>query len=115
MLILKIMFNPDNEVLQDIGTSYIQTSNQIFIAEVYKYRCPIRLASYLDLALAENEDVKELTKVPESHDIFISREEESLAINREYIQKGIWVDEYLEITNYLDKYGRGEFYKKRVN
>ena len=100
------MFNPDNNVLQDIGTSYIQTSNQVFIEEVHKYRCPIRLASYLDVALYENKNVTELTKVPESHDIFISLVEESLAINREYIQNGISVDEYLEATNHLDKYGR---------
>ena len=102
------MFNEDNEVLGDIGTSYIETSNQIFILEVRKYRCPIRLASYLDLALAENENVRELIEVPDSHDVFISLVEESLAINEEYIQKGICVDEYLEITNHLDKYGRGE-------
>ncbi|PHR58991.1 MAG: hypothetical protein COA44_02250 [Arcobacter sp.] len=105
MLILKIMFNPDNEVLGDIGTSYIQTSNQVFIEEVHKYKCPIRLGRYIDSALAAYEDVTELTDVPEHHDIFISLVDESLSINRQYIQKGVCVDEYLEITDSLDQYG----------
>ena len=105
LTIIKIIFEPDNEILQDNGTIYIQTSNQVFIEEVHKYRCPIRLASYLDFALGENENVEELTKTPDNYDLFISLVEESLAINKEYIQKGIPVEEYLKITNHLDKYG----------
>lgn len=45
---IKIVMFPDNDVLSDLGTSFIETSDKSFIAELDTIKDPIVMGSFLD-------------------------------------------------------------------
>lgn len=96
------MLFKDNPVLQDLGTTYIKTSDSDLVEQIKKFKCPIRLSNFLDRSIKENIYTEEIYKTPEHYDLFIDLSDESERINKENFDSGIDIDSYLEKTAYLD-------------
>lgn len=94
------------EPVGDCATFYIDTENKYFIEEVQKYKCPFRLARFLDDAKEQFDDIKELIRLEPSHkiDLFIDLTHIAQEIIED-IDSSPFGDLYLEQTKHLDKYG----------
>ena len=55
-MIIKIKVCEDTKLGGDIGTYYIDTNDEIFIDEVQRFVCPVRLIKYI----SDDKDIKEL-------------------------------------------------------
>jgi hypothetical protein len=89
------MLFKDNPVLQDLGTTYIETSDCNLFEQIKKIKCPIRLSDFLDRAVKENPYTKEIYKTPDYYDFFIDLSDESERINKENFDTCIDIEGYL--------------------
>jgi hypothetical protein len=105
-MLIEIYLSKPVEPLGDCATFYIETENKYFIEEVKKYKCPFRLSKFLDEAIEQFDDIKELIRLEPGQKI-------DLFINLAHISERIikdpnlfaFSDKYLEQTKHLDKYG----------
>ncbi len=105
-MIIEVYLNEEVEPVGDSGTFYIDTSSNIFIEEINKYQCPIRLIDFLDEEFENNNEVTELIRLPENGkiDLFINLSNETQKIIDE-TDGFTEFDKYLENTSHLNKYG----------
>jgi len=104
-MIIKIIFEEDNPVFQDSGTSYIKTSDSKAFEEILKHKCPIRLSAFLDKMINTNVLVEEIYKTPQEYDFLIDLSKETNRINQEYFSHCVDFDDFLVKTKILNPYG----------
>ncbi len=105
-MIVEIYLSKPVEPVGDCARFYIETNDQEFIHELKKYVCPFRLSRFLDEAMEQFDDIKELIRLEPGQKI-------DLFINLAHISEKIikdpnlfaFSDKYLEQTKHLDKYG----------
>ncbi len=105
-MIVEIYLSKPVEPVGDCARFYIETDNKYFIDEVKKYVCPVRLSKFLDEAMEQFDDIKELIRLEPNQkaDLFIdlSHISEKLIKNPKLSP---FSDKYLEQTQHLDQYG----------
>lgn len=106
-MLIEIYLSKPVEPVGDCATFYIKTEDEFFIEEIKKYKCPVRLAKFIDEQLESDKNVvEELIKLEPGQKI-------DLFINLSHISEKIikdpnlspMTDKYLEQTQHLDKYG----------
>ncbi|WP_419769084.1 MAG: hypothetical protein ACNI3C_06920 [Candidatus Marinarcus sp.] len=105
-MLIELKLGKPVEPLGDCATFYIETENHYFIEEVKKYKCPFRLSRFLDEAIEQFDDIKELIRLEPNHkvDLLIDLLAESERMIKDPTLFA-FSDKYLEQTKHLDKYG----------
>ncbi|RXJ98100.1 hypothetical protein CRU98_11325 [Arcobacter sp. CECT 8986] len=105
-MLIELKLGKPVEPVGDCATFYYETENEYFIDEIKKYKCPFRLAMFLDEAMEEFDDIQELIKLEPNQkvDLLIDLLAESERMIKDPTLFA-FSDKYLEQTNYLDKYG----------
>ncbi|RXJ90157.1 hypothetical protein CRV01_03070 [Arcobacter sp. CECT 8983] len=68
-MIIEIKLGKPVEAVGDCAIFYYETEYEYFIDEIKKYKCPFRLAMYLDEAMEQFDDIKELIRLEPSQKI----------------------------------------------
>ena len=106
IMLIEIYLSKPVEPVGDCATFYYKTENEYFIDEIKKYKCPYRLSMFLDEAMEQFNDIKELIRLEPGQkiDLFInlSHISEKLVKNPKLSP---FSKKYLEQTKHLDKYG----------
>ncbi len=105
-MIIEIKLGKPVEPVGDCATFYYETENEYFIEEIKKYKCPFRLAMFLDEAMEEFNDIKELIRLEPNQNIDLVID--LLAESERMIKDPTlfaFSDKYLQQTDHLDKYG----------
>jgi hypothetical protein len=105
-MIIELKLGKPVEPVGDCATFYYETENEYFIDEIKKYKCPFRLSRFLDEAMEQFDDIKELIRLEPNHkvDLLIDLLAESERMIKDPTLFA-FSDKYLEQTDYLDKYG----------